>query len=35
MEIKDVDLPAEMQRAMAQQAEAERERRAKVNTRRR
>jgi regulator of protease activity HflC (stomatin/prohibitin superfamily) len=30
MEIKDVDLPAEMQRAMAQQAEAERERRAKV-----
>ncbi|CAI8017096.1 Uncharacterized protein AF_1420 [Geodia barretti] len=30
MEIKDVDLPVEMQRAMAQQAEAERERRAKV-----
>ncbi len=30
MEIKHVDLPAEMQRAMAKQAEAERERRAKV-----
>ncbi len=30
MEIKQVDLPAEMQRAMAKQAEAERERRAKV-----
>ena len=30
VEIKDVDLPAEMQRAMARQAEAERERRAKV-----
>ena len=29
MEIKHVDLPAEMQRAMAKQAEAERERRAK------
>ena len=28
--IKDVDLPAEMQRAMARQAEAERERRAKI-----
>ena len=30
MEIKDVDLPVEMQRVMAKQAEAERERRAKV-----
>ncbi len=30
VEIKDVDLPAEMRRAMARQAEAERERRAKV-----
>jgi regulator of protease activity HflC (stomatin/prohibitin superfamily) len=30
VEVKHVDLPAEMQRAMAQQAEAERERRAKV-----
>ena len=30
MEIKHVDLPIEMQRAMAKQAEAERERRAKV-----
>ncbi len=30
VEIKTVDLPAEMQRAMARQAEAERERRAKV-----
>ncbi|SHI94472.1 SPFH domain, Band 7 family protein [Malonomonas rubra DSM 5091] len=30
VEIKHVDLPAEMQRAMARQAEAERERRAKV-----
>jgi len=30
MEIKDVDLPEEMKRAMAKQAEAERERRAKV-----
>ena len=30
MEIKHVDLPAEMQRAIAKQAEAERERRAKV-----
>lgn len=30
VEIKDVDLPTEMQRAMAKQAEAERERRAKV-----
>ena len=30
VEIKDVDLPHEMQRAMARQAEAERERRAKV-----
>lgn len=30
MEIKHVDLPLEMQRAMAKQAEAERERRAKV-----
>lgn len=30
VEIKDIDLPQEMKRAMAQQAEAERERRAKV-----
>ncbi|MDZ7315476.1 MAG: slipin family protein [candidate division KSB1 bacterium] len=30
VEIKHVDLPAEMQRAMARQAEAERERRAKI-----
>lgn len=30
VEIKDIDLPQEMQRAMAKQAEAERERRAKV-----
>ena len=30
VEVKDVELPAEMQRAMARQAEAERERRAKV-----
>ena len=30
VEIKHIDLPAEMQRAMAKQAEAERERRAKV-----
>ena len=30
VEIKDVDLPHEMQRAMAKQAEAERERRAKI-----
>jgi regulator of protease activity HflC (stomatin/prohibitin superfamily) len=30
VEIKDIDLPAEMKRAMAKQAEAERERRAKV-----
>jgi regulator of protease activity HflC (stomatin/prohibitin superfamily) len=30
VEIKDVDLPSEMQRAIARQAEAERERRAKV-----
>ena len=30
MEVKHVDLPSEMQRAMARQAEAERERRAKV-----
>ncbi len=30
VEIKDVDLPNEMQRAMAKQAEAERERRAKI-----
>ncbi|MBD3161887.1 MAG: slipin family protein [Candidatus Eisenbacteria bacterium] len=30
VEVKDVDLPAEMQRAMARQAEAERERRAKI-----
>ena len=30
VEMKDVDLPVEMQRAMAKQAEAERERRAKI-----
>jgi regulator of protease activity HflC (stomatin/prohibitin superfamily) len=30
VEVKHVDLPSEMQRAMAKQAEAERERRAKV-----
>ncbi|MBI4387081.1 MAG: slipin family protein, partial [Elusimicrobia bacterium] len=30
VEVKNVDLPAEMQRAMARQAEAERERRAKI-----
>lgn len=30
VEVKDIDLPKEMQRAMARQAEAERERRAKV-----
>ena len=30
VEVKQVDLPTEMQRAMARQAEAERERRAKV-----
>jgi regulator of protease activity HflC (stomatin/prohibitin superfamily) len=30
VEIKHIDLPAEMQRAMAKQAEAERERRAKI-----
>ena len=30
VEVKDVDLPGDMQRAMARQAEAERERRAKV-----
>jgi regulator of protease activity HflC (stomatin/prohibitin superfamily) len=30
VEIRDVGLPAQMQRAMARQAEAERERRAKV-----
>jgi regulator of protease activity HflC (stomatin/prohibitin superfamily) len=30
VEVKDVDLPPEMKRAMARQAEAERERRAKV-----
>ncbi len=30
VEVKDIDLPHEMQRAMAKQAEAERERRAKV-----
>ena len=30
VEIKDVDLPTEMQRAIARQAEAERERRAKI-----
>ena len=30
VEVKQIDLPAEMQRAMARQAEAEREKRAKV-----
>ena len=30
VEVKHVDLPQEMQRAMARQAEAERERRAKI-----
>src|SRR4029453_6531080 len=30
VEVKQIDLPIEMQRAMARQAEAERERRAKV-----
>jgi regulator of protease activity HflC (stomatin/prohibitin superfamily) len=30
VEVKDVELPSSMQRAMARQAEAERERRAKV-----
>ena len=30
VEVKDIDLPQEMKRAMAQQAEAERERRAKI-----
>ena len=30
VEMKNIDLPAEMQRAMAKEAEAERERRAKV-----
>ena len=30
VEVKDVELPAEMQRAIARQAEAERERRAKI-----
>jgi regulator of protease activity HflC (stomatin/prohibitin superfamily) len=30
VEVKDVDLPTEMKRAMARQAESERERRAKV-----
>ncbi|MCL4236421.1 MAG: slipin family protein, partial [Deltaproteobacteria bacterium] len=30
VEVKHIDLPVEMQRAMAKQAEAERERRAKV-----
>ena len=30
MEVKDVEIPSGMQRAMARQAEAERERRAKV-----
>ena len=30
VELKDIDLPADMQRAMAKQAEAERERRAKI-----
>ena len=30
VEVKNVDLPQEMQRAIARQAEAERERRAKV-----
>jgi regulator of protease activity HflC (stomatin/prohibitin superfamily) len=30
VEVKDIDLPQEMRRAMARQAEAERERRAKI-----
>ncbi len=30
VEVKDIDLPVDMQRAMAKQAEAERERRAKI-----
>jgi regulator of protease activity HflC (stomatin/prohibitin superfamily) len=30
VEIKDAEIPADMQRAMARQAEAERERRAKI-----
>ncbi len=30
MEVKQIDLPVEMQRAMARQAESERERRAKI-----
>src|SRR5206468_11162548 len=30
VEVKDVEIPQEMQRAMARQAEAERERRAKI-----
>ncbi len=30
VEVKQIDLPVEMQRAMAKQAEAERERRAKI-----
>lgn len=30
VEVKDIELPSGMQRAMAKQAEAERERRAKV-----
>jgi regulator of protease activity HflC (stomatin/prohibitin superfamily) len=30
VEVKDVEIPADMQRAMARQAEAERERRAKI-----
>jgi regulator of protease activity HflC (stomatin/prohibitin superfamily) len=30
VEIRDIDLPQDMQRAMARQAEAERERRAKI-----
>ena len=30
VEVKDIDLPQEMQRAMARQAEAERERRARI-----
>jgi regulator of protease activity HflC (stomatin/prohibitin superfamily) len=33
VEVKHVDLPAEMQRAMAKQAEAEREKRAKIRPR--
>jgi len=31
VEVKNVDIPVEMQRAIARQAEAERERRAKIN----